>query len=321
MKFLALLGLTIAVLFIAVQAHTTTIITLDPVECKDLLNYMWPNITPYDTNLENPLDNLKWFNITDIKITKLDAEECKVYHRDIHGYRIVAKGISATLDGKFAYKLEPGMPVVEDKGAVSAVIEKGQLFARIDLLGEDVYRNFGEVLRRFDTEATIADDDDSAEWVADVVTIIPKMTITTSETPYAEVYNKILAEHDAELRLLASIMANEQISTWMEEYCNEHDHNRCEEHPEGSFVEFMRQFTDDIVVETTPDHPPVDNNNNNNNSNDDNTDNDDDHDDHDDHDDQEDFNDEDDDTYEHMDAHLDTDYTSHDLLVPTHVIS
>jgi len=263
MKIMSLFAIALAILFITTNATTTTTITLDPVECKEVLSHVWPQITPYSTFLKQPFENLKWFNITDTKITELTAKECKIYKRDIHGYRIVAKGIDTTMTAHFAYELEPGMPIVADKGSVSATINDGQLFARIDLLGEEArgHHHFDEVLKRFDLEGEDDSDSDSAEWVAEVATIIPKLTITTSDTDYASYYNKMLQDHNAEIKFLASLMANEQIGAWMEHYCNDQEPNHCEEH-KGSFVEFMKKFTKNITTEEIPDHPPHEHNEN-----------------------------------------------------------
>jgi hypothetical protein len=253
MKLLTLLGIIFAVLTVtAYAAAPITVITLDANQCKSLLDHLWPNqIKAYDTQIEKPFSPVRWFNLTDIKVSSITAGECKIFKQDPDIYRLIVRGINAKITAEFAYLLKEGtLPsLTTDKGSITIDINGAQLFSRVNLVPQrkSMMSSFLSMMKKFEKDGKVAEIYNS-DWSSDVATIIPKMTITVDKSKYAELYNKLIAQHIDQLRLFTSVMINEQLGEWVEYYCNDVESHHCQEQKPGEFLEFIKKFTPNIVV-------------------------------------------------------------------------
>jgi hypothetical protein len=268
MKFLALLGLLFVVLFITAQAvsppapapappapSTTTVATFDGNQCKSLLNSLWPEIKLYNTQLENPIESIKWLNFTDVKVAELKPTECRILKSRNGLYRFLARGIDAKITGHFSYLLKEGIlpSLTTDKGTVSLDIKNAQLLSRLALIPErqGLMSKFIAAMNKADKNADVKEKP-KMNWVAKVGSVIPIMTVTVSDSPYATLYNQLLGEQNPELRLFAKVMINEQLKTWAEDYCNNKDHH-CEGKDE-ELVNYLKKYTPNVVTGPTDPH-------------------------------------------------------------------
>jgi hypothetical protein len=270
MKFLALLGLLFVVLFITTQAvsppapapapvppaaSTTTVATFDGNQCKSLLNNLWPEIKLYNTQLESPIESIKWLNFTDIKVDELKPTECRILKSRNGLYRFLARGIDAKITGHFSYLLKEGIlpSLTTDKGTISIDIKNAQLLSRLILIPErqDLMSKFIAAMNKADKKVD-AKEKPKMEWIAKVGSVIPTMTVTVSDSPYATLYNQLLGEQNPELRLFAKVMINEQLKTWAEDYCNNKDHH-CEGKDE-ELVNYLKKYTPNVVTGPTDPH-------------------------------------------------------------------
>ena len=194
-------------------------------------------IDPYDLSFHYPMENLQWWNFTDVTIDRLEMERCDV-SRDIHGYNIVMLGVNCDFSGKFSYLFEQGFPVLSDDGKFTNQVTNATILARLDHAGRpDHHDDNNDIDDVNDNENDNQDNDtnhhdndnnneaneDSEEptyWESDVLTLIPKMQLVTMETDYAYFYNNLIQEHDAELRTLLSFVTSAQIKVSLEDYCN-----------------------------------------------------------------------------------------------------
>ena len=232
-------------------------ITISGDDCKELLGEIFDvdldSVKIYDIFVEQPTENLQWFNFTGVEIQHLEMESC-VIGRDIHGYSLEIHGLDVDIGGSFAYVFEPGMPVLDDNGDFVAHVRNSTMYARIDHFGpkENLFRDIDHMIDHYEDKTEEA----SSEWIADVVTLIPESNLVTTNTDYAWWYNRIAKDHPVEMNTILSLIFNAQTKVWMEDYCNSGD--RCHDQ-DNSLTALLNEYTSDLDVHHDHDLIPTHN--------------------------------------------------------------
>lgn len=217
-------------------------ITIDGPECRELffshflqrqedlnaVDRIDDSANPYNINFEFPMAGVQWANMTDLALEDITVKECKV-KRDIHGLKILATGIDSTVTGRVNYFLEPMMPVQEDHFGFTVDVKNSTIYAELHNEHPDM------------------NEDESDSFEAVVFTFIPQMELETCDSDYTEVYDKLAHDFDFVLRTLFSVMTNQQLEVWLEEYCEDHDCNAIVQ--SADFIETFNEGADDYVRE------------------------------------------------------------------------